>query len=193
MTRRARRSRSRATSAFDYDEDSGLDAQEWIPRIEELCKDRGYKVGKVWLPHDAKAKTFQWRHSVHEQFSGHFSFERTGVVPQSAKHDRINAARTLMPLCYFHRTRCAEGLAALRSWSFAFDDERRVYSREPLHDWASNGADAFSYGAQVMRERKKPQEKPRGIPGPKPWTGDWLVEGKYDFVTPAQVSRYRVE
>jgi hypothetical protein len=174
---------------LDYDEDVGLDAQEWIPRLEE----KGYKIGKVWLPHDAKAKTFQWRHSVMEQFAAHFSWDRIGVVPQAAKHDRINAARTIMPLCHFHRERTAGGLDALRGWSFDYDDDRRIYSREPFHNWASHGADGFSYGCQVMRERKVPKPKVRTIPGPKPWTLDWLTEGKYEHVTPARVSRYRIE
>jgi phage terminase large subunit len=159
-------------AVFDYDEDNGLDAREWIKRLE----DKKYKIGKIWLPHDATSKTFAWRHSVLEQFSNHFGWKRIGIVPRGAIQDRINAGRTILPLCHFHRTRCAPGLAALRSWSYAYDEERRAYSKEPLHDWASNGGDGFSYGAQVMKERRKPEDKRRKPSGPKPWTFDWLLQ-----------------
>jgi phage terminase large subunit len=49
---------------IDYDEDSGLDASEWIPRIQS----KPYKLKTIWLPHDARAKTFTTRHSALEQF-----------------------------------------------------------------------------------------------------------------------------
>ena len=133
----------------DYDEDTGMDASDWIPRLQ----DKGYRIRKIWLPHDARAKTFATKHSVVEQFVEAFGADRVGIVPQSKKQDRINAARMVMPRCRFHRTRCKLGINGLRSWSFHFDDERRVFSKEPEHDWASHPGDGFSYGAQVMQER----------------------------------------
>jgi len=159
---------------FDYDEDNGLDAGEWIKRIV----DKGYKIGKIWLPHDAVNKTFGYRRSPVEQFQKQFGWEKIGIVPRvNQTQDRINAARLLMPLCYFHKTRCAVGLSALRSWAYAYDENRRAYSRNPLHDWASNGGDAFSYGAQIMQARKRPEikaaRKPKGL---KPFSYDWLIQ-----------------
>lgn len=139
----------------DYDEDTGLDASDWIPRLQE----KGYRLRKIWLPHDAKAKTFQTKHSVVEQFVEAFGHDRVDIVPQSKKQDRINAARIVMPRCRFHRTRCKPGLNGLRSWSFKFDDERKVFSKDPDHDWASHPGDGFSYGAQVMHERVRAQPR----------------------------------
>lgn len=128
-----------------YDEASGLDAQDWITRLKEP----GLPIDKLYLPHDAKAKTMASRHTVIEQMALAFDCE---IVPQARIQDRINAARMVLPRCDFHLDRCARGLEALRAWSFKFDDERKTFSREPLHDWASHGADAFSYGAQVVQE-----------------------------------------
>lgn len=128
-----------------YEEDSGLDAAEWIERLR-TC---GIPIDHVYLPHDATAKTFQTRDTVIEQFARAF---QCSVVPRSKLQDRINAARTVIPRCNFHVDRCARGLEALRAWSFKFDDERKVFSSEPDHNWASHGSDAFSYGAQVVRE-----------------------------------------
>lgn len=137
----------------DYDEDSGLDASEWIPRLQRNAQRNGYRIRKIWLPHDAKAKTFQSRHSVVEQFIEAFGVDKVGIVPQAKIQDRVNAARVVVPRCHFHRTRCKHGLNGLRSWSYRYNEETKTYSREPRHDWASHPGDGFSYGALVMRER----------------------------------------
>lgn len=128
-----------------YEEDSGLDAAEWIERLKAV----GIPIDHVYLPHDATAKTFQTRDTVIEQFARAFP---CSIVPKTKLQDRINAARTVIPRCAFNETRCARGLEVLRAWSFKWDEERKIFSAEPNHDWASHGSDAFSYGAQMVRE-----------------------------------------
>lgn len=143
-----------------YDEASGLDADAWIDRLNAS----GYEIDTLYLPHDAKAKTMATQHSVIDIFARHFRCE---MVPKSKMQDRINAARVVLPRCNFHTDNCARGLEALRSWSFKWDDERKVFSSEPNHDWASHGADAFSYGAQMVIEQAMP------MPAPKPAQEAW--------------------
>lgn len=132
-----------------YDEDTGLDADDWIARIQAYPE----TIKRIWLPHDARNKTFQTKHSVLERFLKAFGSDRVRVVPQVKTQDRINAARLVMPRCRFHKTRCKLGLPGLREWSFEFDEDRKTFSREPRHDWASHPGDAFSYGALIMQER----------------------------------------
>ena len=134
-----------------YDEASGLDAQDWIQRL----KDVGLPIDKLYLPHDARAKTFATSHTVIEQMALAFDCE---IVPRTRVQDRVNAARMVIPRSTFNVNACARGLEALRAWSFRFDDERKMFSREPDHDWASHGSDAFSYGAQVVAENIAPAE-----------------------------------
>lgn len=146
----------------DYDEGSGEDAEEWVERLSA----KKYKLGTIWLPHDAKPSTFQTRRSAMEVFQAARIAEGVRIVPKTSKQDRINAARLVMPRCRFDRERCATGLAGLREWSFKFNEETKTFSRDPEHDWASHPGDGFSYGAQVMRERvvtmPKPVEPMRG-------------------------------
>ena len=144
----------------DYDEDSGLDASEWIDRLTDLLDKRGYRLGNIWLPHDARAKTFATKESPVEQFLKGFGAEKVKMVPQSKKFDRINAARAIMPSVWFNQSRCAAGLKGLRAWAFEWNNETRQFSRDPLHDWASHPGDGFSYGAQILRipeTAKKPE------------------------------------
>jgi phage terminase large subunit len=99
----------------------------------------------VLLPKDAKAKTMATKHSVLEQFLQ--AGFKCAVVPATRIVDRVNAARSVMPRCRFARSACATGLQMLRDWGFKYDEERKTFSREPDHNYASHGGDAFSYGA----------------------------------------------
>lgn len=144
----------------DYDEDSGLDAEEWCDRLKERLA--GRKLDKIWLPHDARAKTFSAKHSAIETFLNAFGGDTMRIVPNTSKGDRINAARKVMPHTWFNKMRCHKGLMGLRAWSFEWNQDTRQFSREPKHDWASHPGDGWSYGAQVMQEHivKKPVIRP---------------------------------
>lgn len=153
-------------SVLKYDADTGLDADDWIPRIQENIRGiQGAKLGRIWLPHDARAKTFQSKYTTIDRFVTAFGADKVAIVPQSKKLDQINAARNIVPRCEFHRTNCEAGLDGLIAWEYSYNEETGVFSREPLHNWASHPSDAFCYGAQVMEEPKpKPEEKPPVFP-----------------------------
>jgi phage terminase large subunit len=154
-------------SLLRYDGDSGLDADDWIPRIKENFLEMGIRsVGKIWLPHDARAKTFQSKHTTIEKFLAGFGPDKVGIVPQSKKSDQISAAREVIKRCEFHKTDCEAGLDGLTAWEFVYNSDLGTYSKEPLHNWASHPSDAFAYGCQVMQmAQPAAQEAPpiRGI------------------------------
>lgn len=138
-----------------YEGDSGMDADEWIPRIQASIMALGCKkVGKIWLPQDAKAKTFQSKHTTAERFLKAFGVEHISIVPPTKKLDQINAARTVIEKCEFNRTECEAGLDGLSAWEFEYNEENAVFSREPKHNWASHPSDAFAYGCIVMSQTK---------------------------------------
>jgi phage terminase large subunit len=52
------------------------------------------------------------------------------------------------------------------AWEFEYNDDTGVFSREPVHNWASHPSDAFAYGCQVMQEQApppQPLEQMRGV------------------------------
>jgi phage terminase large subunit len=149
---------------IDYDEDAGLDAEEWAERLKQRLGDMKLKM--VWLPHDAKAKTFAAKHSAVETFIKVFGADKVGIVPRSdMKSHSINAGRIVMKNCHFNRDKCSEGLNSLRSWSFKFDEERKQFSKEPQDDWACDGADAYCEGAKIMENRERPKPPPEPMRG----------------------------
>lgn len=142
--------------------DSGLDADEWIPILQAALTDLAAPLGKIWLPHDARAKTFQTRETVVEKFVKAFGSKHIDVVPQTKKQDQISAARSVIAHCEFHETACEDGLDGLRAWEFAFNEDLQTFSKEPLHNWASHPSDAFAYGCQVMQFAPAPTEASKG-------------------------------
>lgn len=141
-----------------YDGDSGLDADDWIPRVREKLGELGAKSpGMIWLPQDAKAKTFQSKLTSIERFVKAFGHDRVRDVPPSTKSDQISAARGLIGRCEFHKTLCEAGLDGLSAWQFKYIEEANTFSREPDHNWASHPSDAFAYGCQVVSEPVPPR------------------------------------
>ena len=158
-----------------YDGDTGLDADDWIPRIKGILLDIGVRDAKVWLPHDARARTFQSKETVIEKFLK--AFKNVDIVPQSKKQDQISAARSIIQRCAFNKTECEDGLDGLRAWEFSYNEENGVFSREPNHNWASHPSDAFAYGCQVMQENEqKPEENPPKYPVVGHNSGKILIE-----------------
>ena len=147
----------------DHDRDSGMDADEWCERLNKRIQSRGYKLGKIWLPHDAKAKTFAAKHSAVEIFLTHFGAEKVGIVPDSSREDRINAGRKVVRSCSFAETNTEKGRDGLTSWAYVYDEERKEFSKEPDHNWASHDGDAFSYGALIMQQREIVPEKKSNV------------------------------
>lgn len=158
----------------DYIEGNGINASEWCEKLGAMINAKGYTLGKIWLPHDARHKQFAAQHSAQEQFWNHFGIAKIEIVPATSKADRINAARVVIEKCEFNATACADGLEALRAWIFEWDEDRKEFSTEPRHDWASHPSDGFSYGAQIMRHRTLAQ-MPQKIKYPLDQTFNELV------------------
>ena len=68
---------------------------------------------------------------------------RFATVPKVSIPDKINAARQILPRCTFNTKNCERGMNALRSWGRKWNEKLRRYDNKPLHDWASDSADAF--------------------------------------------------
>lgn len=165
-----------------YDGDSGLEAADWTGRIQNnlaLLNVPPEMLRRIWLPPDARAKTFQSKHTAMETFLSAFGPDVMRIKPASSKADQINAARTTIDRCAFHATRCESGLDGLRAWQFEYNEDLGVFSREPKHDAASHPSDGFAYGCEALAEYlppEVPKEKPVAVPLNKNFTLDELWE-----------------
>ena len=142
---------------IDYEEHDSQPLEFYF----NMLNGKGYEYAEVWLPHDAKASTLQTGRSTIEQFvdpkgdgsrDGGFPAK---IIPKLAVQHGIDAARLILPQCRFNKTTCHGGIEALRAYRRQFNEKTQQYSNTPLHDWASNGSDAFRYMSLVTETTKK--------------------------------------
>jgi phage terminase large subunit len=68
-----------------------------------------------------------------------------------SKLDGIQAARTTLQKAIFHPRTEELGIAALEQYRREWDDEKKTYRANEVHDWACHPADAFRYLALSWR------------------------------------------
>ena len=116
-----------------------------LPDIVNYLRAKPYNYGTHYAPPDIRVRelgTGVSRYETAIKLGLTFS-----VVKNIGLMDGIDATRTMLPRCWFDETNCQLGLDALRMYRTEFDDKKGIYSLKPLHDWASNSADALRYFA----------------------------------------------
>jgi phage terminase large subunit len=125
-----------------------------------VLNSREYKYAEDFVPHDAKVKELGTGKTRIETLIGLKRNPR--LVPDHKILDGINAARVLFKRMKFDKSKCADGIEALRQYKADFDEDRNTFRKEPRHDWTSHSADAFRYAAIAYTEQVAPKEKPKG-------------------------------
>ena len=149
--------RGGAVNVIDYYENSGVGLDHYA----EVLRQKDYHWGDHLAPHDIE---------VRELGSGKSRLEtafglgiRFKVIPKMKIADGINAARMLIPKCYFDREKCNEGLEMLRQYRQEWDDRKRMFRDQPRHDFTSHSADAFRYLALGLENRTKMTKAPQFV------------------------------
>jgi phage terminase large subunit len=119
----------------------------------------GYMYDTLWLPHDAENKTLAANGRSIEEIVRNAGY-KTKIIPRTPIMDSINAARTLFTNMWFDRENCHEGLQCLRHYRYDVDPDTKQFSKTPLHDNYSHGADAFRYIGLMVNEPRQAR-KPR--------------------------------
>jgi phage terminase large subunit len=138
------------TRLIRYHEDSQKTISEYLAKMQTY----GYVYDTLWLPHDAENKTLAAAGRSIDQIVRAAGY-KTKIIPRTSVVDSINAARTLFRNCWFDRENCADGLQCLRHYRFDVDPDTKAFSKNPVHDEYSHGADAFRMLGLVVNEPKK--------------------------------------
>ena len=141
------------TRLIRYHEDS----QKTISHYLALMQTYGYMYDTLWLPHDAQNKTLASNGKSIEEIVRAAGY-KTRIIERTPIADSINAARTIFRNCWFDRENCYDGLQCLRHYKYQVDPDTGQFSRNPLHDQYSHGADSFRYIGLMINE-PKPRRK----------------------------------
>lgn len=155
----------------DYLESNGKTLDWYVIQLNQ----RGYMYGEDWLPHDGVDAIIHAKFSADKTKSPEQLLRAAGrkvrIAPKLHIHTGINAVRVILSSCWFDETNCADGLMALRYYEWgvpirgsapAPDGKISGLVRtEPLHNWASHGADALRTLAVCIKAPVEKEKKPR--------------------------------
>ena len=138
---------------IDYIEDSGVGLSHYT----DLIRERPYREYAMHLlPHDAAVKELGSGMARTEVFTS-LGLQPWRIVRQHSVADGINAVRMVLPKAWFDAERCAKGINALRHYRREWNEAGQTWRANPVHDFASHGADSFRYLALGVRELQPPR------------------------------------
>ena len=139
---------------IDYYQDSAQKLEHYLLALQN----RPYVYGRHYLPHDAESSRLEGK-SIANQIRGVYGDRAVVVVARTDNvNNDLNVCRTVFANCWFDKEKCADGLHALRHYRYGVDEDTGRRSRLPLHDWSSDGSDAFRTFAVGFRQDKRPSQ-----------------------------------
>ncbi len=132
---------------IDYYENSG----EGLPHYAKIVKDKSYIYGGHYAPHDLASREMSHGLSRRE-VAASLGLNMT-VLPtlKLTKEEAIECVRGRFHRCWFDQVKCKRLLLCLENYRKEWNDKLNVYAEKPRHDWASHGADAFSYLCHAVK------------------------------------------
>ena len=143
------------TRLIRYFETTQTTISEILGRMQTF----GYVYDTIYLPHDARNKTLASQGRSIEDIVRAAGYN-VRILERIPIADSINAARTIFSSCYFDKNNCEAGLTCLRHYRYDVDPDTKQFSKTPLHDNYSHGADAFRYIGMAIQEKKVVKKKP---------------------------------
>ena len=124
----------------------------WWSELEEHRLAHGYRWGVHHLPHDGKQRLQGIIVQTREQMLKELG--AVAVVSIERTTDRVSSiegVRARLMDCYIDERACADGIKGLDNYQYEWIEAAGTWSRNPLHNWASNPADAFRTWAEGYR------------------------------------------
>lgn len=115
----------------------------------KLIQDKPYRYGMMFAPHDIKVR--EWgsgaitRYERAQQLGLNFE-----ILEQIPIIDGIENVLAHFPKIWIDATKGKSLIDALENYRRQFDEKKQIYSPKPLHNWASNYADALRYLCQGL-------------------------------------------
>jgi len=138
-------------NVIDYYENN----QQHLPHYLKVLSEKPYTYSIDYLPHDANNETLAAK-SIKKQMQE--AGRKVEIVKVSSVEGGIEATRQMFNQFYFDEDKCSDGISALTNYRYEYDNERKVFSKKPLHDFSSHPCDglrSFTMGHKQKSTRPK--------------------------------------
>jgi len=143
----------REIHVIDYYENSGEGVGFYKTEVlDAKANEKDYVYGRHCAPPDVGVR--EWGNSGKTRYDAAAEiglyFEYIGWAEWPSIQSGIEMVRKILGICWFDETNCTRkydthhvGIPSLENYRRQWDERLETYKNHPLHDWASNGADAF--------------------------------------------------
>ncbi len=127
---------------IDYYENKG----QGLPFYANEVHKRGYFFSRHVGPHDLDNKVW-----CIDTTAKHVAAQNYGipfvVAPKLSVSEGIDATRRFLSRCRIDPRKCEQLISALMQYQYEWDEDKRIFTKEPVHDWSSHPADAARYAS----------------------------------------------
>jgi hypothetical protein len=166
----------------DYYENSGEGLAHYHGILQQKALERNFVYDGHFGPHDIESREFGTGLTRIEQ--AREIGLKFNVVAKLTVDEGIEMARSVFPKVWFDAKYCKFGLSALENYRKKYNEKTKAYDKKPLHDWSSNGSDAFRYMAvsyktlTTLERRRENKNKRLGVRVKQYKTADPLRSAK---------------
>lgn len=133
-----------------YRQTEGLGFEQWAPLLQR----EDYTYGTHFMPHDAGVRELSDGRDRKSKAEA-LGIRPIEVAERSFVIDGISASRALLHRCWFDEVETEDGTACLTEYRKKWDEKKKIYLPEPVHDQYSHGADAFRTLAMTIGKRRE--------------------------------------
>lgn len=124
-----------------------------------ILNQKPYTYEEHFFPHDVEVHEYSTGKTRRETFEelglkNIVTIPRMKVADRSGISEGHNAMRQILPLCWFDKDRCEDGIEGLKSYRRDWDEKKEKFSDQPVKDWSKHFADAFRQLAWGMGMRR---------------------------------------
>lgn len=131
---------------IDYHESNFKDIPYYATLLKGKSEKRGFTYGIHTLPHDARIKTLaSGGTNILQQLTSELD-NKFGLIAALKKYPlqhQIQAARKTFERCYFDESTTEVGIEHLKSYKREWDEEKKVFTQNPVHDGSSHASSAW--------------------------------------------------
>lgn len=141
-----------------YFEGSNEGLKYYVDYLQKLP----YIYGTQFLPHDGRNHSPQTGKSFREYATG-LGLRNIRIIPRALNQEEvqqgIQASRNFLDITLIDEELCDDGIKCLDNYRKEWDKNLAEYKKNPLHNWASNGADSLRCGAVGFTDVVSAMEK----------------------------------
>jgi len=130
---------------INYHEDKNKNLEHYIKLVEETGYKNGYLWGKHYFPHDMKVVDWSGPRFTRVFKAQQMGLQNVIVVEKVLLEDGIEWVRSSLPKVYIDEKNCGQLIKCLENYRFELNVDNQIYSKKPVHNWASHGASAMMY------------------------------------------------